>query len=285
VTAPRERDLRTGPRGLRLRLREHGPVDGPPVVVLHGYLEQSAAWDDVALRLTGRRVVAPDHRGHGRSEHVGPGGFYHFWDYVADAVSVLDDLGPPLDLVGHSMGGSIAALVAAVAPERVRSLVLIEGLGPPDGDDGAVRQARQALAHRLDPPTHRPVRDLDEAVERMRRANPDLPPQTARRMAVRAVDPTPDGQLLWSFDPLHRARSPQAFSARAFRAFLRAIRAPTLLIEGGASPVSRIPDLDERRDCLPDARRVILDGVGHNPHHTAPDQLAALILEHLDARR
>lgn len=285
MTGPRERDLLTGPRGLRLRLREHGPVDGAPVVVLHGFLEQSAAWDDVAVRLAPRRVIAPDHRGHGRSEHVGPGGFYHFWDYVADAVAVLDSLGPPVDLVGHSMGGSIAALVAALAPDRVRALVLIEGLGPPDGEAGAVRQARQALAHRLAPPTHRPVRDLDDAVERMRLANPDVPADTARRMAERALDPAADGQLVWSFDPLHRARSPQAFSARAFGAFLSEIRAPTLLIDGGASPFRLIPDLDARRACLPHARRAVLEDIGHNPHHTAPDRLAALILEHLDARR
>lgn len=285
MTSPRERDLHTGPRGLRLRVREHGPATAPPVVILHGYLEQSAAWDAVARAMPERRVVAPDHRGHGRSEHVGAGGFYHFWDYVGDVVAVLDDLGPPADLVGHSMGGSIAALVAAVAPERVGRLVLIEGLGPPDGTARAVQQARQALQHRLEPPTHRALADLDAAVERMCRANRDLSADVARGLAERITTATPDGALIWTFDALHRARSPQAFSSLSFCDFLRKIRAPTLLIEGADSPIHRMPDLAERRACVARAELTVLDGVGHHPHHTCPERLAELLMEHLNARR
>lgn len=285
MIGPRERDLQTGPRGLRLRIRETGPTDGEPVVVLHGYLEQAAAWDEVAARLAPFRVVAPDHRGHGLSEHIGAGGTYHFWDYVGDVVSLVDDLGGAAHVVGHSMGGTMAALVAATAPDRVRRLALIEGLGPPDGEARAVQQARQALSHRLRPPTHRPIADLSDAIQRMRRANPDLSAEQAERLAARITTPVADGTLIWTFDPLHRARAPQAFSARIFMEFLRQLRAPTLLVEGAISPMRAIPDLPDRRACLPTARRVLLPETGHNPHHTCPDRLAAVLLEHLHDRR
>jgi len=289
-----ERDLHTGPRGLRLRLRIHGAdIDGVPVVVLHGYLEQSAAWDRVARALQPRRVLAPDHRGHGLSEHLGAGGFYHFWDYVGDADAVVDHALQDLpdqqqvDLVGHSMGGTVACLLAACVPDKIRRLVLIEGLGPPDGEPRALQQARTALRHRRSPPTHRGIADLDEAVTRMRRGNRDLPASVAPQLAARLTEPDPDrndGSLRWTWDALHRARSPQAFSAQRFMTFLGAINAPTLMVEGADSPYRHIPDLDARRQALPQARTVVLPECGHHPHHTHPHDLAELIREHLDAR-
>lgn len=285
----REFDVHTGPRGLRLRVSAWGTptADTPTIVVLHGFLEQSAAWDAVAKRLAPRHVVAPDHRGHGLSDHVGEGGFYHFWDYVADVDAVIDEVSDgPVDLVGHSMGGSIATLVAACVPEKIRRLVLVEGLGPPDGEPRVLEQARRALRHRRRPPRHRRVIDVEDAVTRMMRGNPDLPVEAARRLAARQTESDPSAgedeaqSLRWTWDALHRARSPQAFSAARQRVFLEAIEAPTLMIEGGTSPYRFIPDLDARRAALAEARTVVIEDCGHHPHHTHPDRLAALILEH-----
>ena len=126
----REWDLKTGPRGLTLRICEWGPPEARPLLVLHGFLEQGAAWRDVALSLPHRRIIAPDARGHGLTEHVGTGGWYHFWDYVSDAEAIVDHLGSPIDLLGHSMGGGVASILAGARPEKVRRLMVIEGLGP-----------------------------------------------------------------------------------------------------------------------------------------------------------
>lgn len=285
----REQELRTGERGLTLRLCAWGAPseDRLPILILHGYLEQGAAWDAVARALGPRHVVAPDHRGHGLSEHVGAGGFYHFWDYVPDVDAVVEHLGGRVDLVGHSMGGSMAVLYAACAPDRVRRLVLVEGLGPPDGDARAVEQARTSLRHRRRPPSHRGISDVDEAITRMRRGNPDLPVEVARGLAERQTRPAgednPGDALTWTWDALHRARSPAAFSAARFMQFLAAIEAPTLMVEGGRSPYQHIPDLAERRASLQDARTVVLPDCGHHPHHTHVPALADLIREHLDA--
>lgn len=278
----RERRVQAGPNGLQICVRETGEAGGVPVVVLHGYLEQSAAWDAVADALQPRWVVAPDFRGHGLSDHVGPGGFYHFWDYVADVDAIIDEVGGRVDLVGHSMGGTVAGLLAGCAPEKVRRLVLVEGLGPPDSQAVTLDRARTSLRHRRDPPRHRPIVDLDDAIRRMRRGNPDLPASVAPALARRLTRPEGDG-LAWRWDALHRARSPRAFSAATFRIFLRAIEAPTLVIDGSSSIYQGIPDLEARRSELRDVRRVVLDGVGHHPHHTCPDALAGHIREHLDA--
>ena len=274
----REWDLEPRERGLRLRVCEWGPPDGRATVILHGYLEQGAAWDAVASRLDGR-IVAPDHRGHGLSDHVGQGGFYHFWDYVSDVDALVDAIGAPVDLVGHSMGGTIAGLFAGSCPEKVRRLVLVEGLGPPDAQPVALDRAREFLRHRRAVPAHPVLRDVDEGVERMRRFNPELPVDVARRLVERTTRPVAGG-LVWTWDPLHRARSPQPFVGALFERFLRAIAAPTLLVRGGRSPWV-LAEHAEREACLADARSLVIAEAGHLVHHDAPDALAAAIRDHL----
>lgn len=268
----------TGPRGLSLQVVEW-PGEGPPVLILHGFLEQGAAWEGVARRL-GRRVVAPDHRGHGRSDPVGAGGFYHFWDYVGDVDALVRHLGQPIDLVGHSMGGTVAALFAGACPQAVRRLVLVEGLGPPDATADAVQRAREFLAARREAPAHPPMADRAEAVRRLRKFNPALDGPEAERLAERITRPEGEG-VTWTWDPLHRARAPVPFQAALFRRFLEQVTAPTLLVDGGASPFV-LPDREERAAALPRARREVIAGAGHLVHHDAPEALARVIRAHLD---
>ncbi|MBX2799061.1 MAG: alpha/beta hydrolase [Myxococcales bacterium] len=268
----------TGPRGLLLRCCEWNPEAlGPCTVILHGFLEQGAAWDAVARRLT-RRVVAPDQRGHGRSGHVGGGGFYHFWDYVSDLDALVEHLGAPIRLVGHSMGGTVACLYAGTRPEAVERLVLVEGLGPPDMADTAVDRARRFLADRRRGSSHRPLADAAEGAARMRAFNPNLAEDVALGLARRATRPAEEG-VTWTWDALHRARSPVPFQADLFRRFLANITAPTLLVRGGVSTFV-VEDEADRAAELTDARSVVIDGAGHLVHHDSPAQLAQLIEEH-----
>ena len=124
-------------RGLNLCLCEWGGVGRPIVVCLHGYLDQGAAWARVAQRFAqhGYHFIAPDARGHGRSDHAPAGSDYHFPDYLSDLDGLLDELNvSKVLLVGHSMGGTVASLYAGVRPERIEALGVVEGLGPPTED-------------------------------------------------------------------------------------------------------------------------------------------------------
>jgi pimeloyl-ACP methyl ester carboxylesterase len=281
--------IEVGPRGLRLRVCAwDGPTnpasapggDRAPVVVLHGFLEQGAAWDRVATRL-GRRVVAPDQRGHGRSDHVGAGGWYHFPDYVGDVDAVVRAIGGPVDLVGHSMGGTVAALFAGAVPEAVRRLVLVEGLGPPDSTEAAVHRMREYLRDRRTPPAHGLVKDVEDAARRMRKPNPGIPEEVARALAERTLRSS-EGGLRWTWDELHRARAPTPFSVDLFRRFLAEIRCPVLLVDGGRSPFA-LPDDPERIAAFPSPpRRVVLPDAGHLVHHDDPEGLARVIREFLE---
>ncbi|MGK4590831.1 alpha/beta fold hydrolase [Amycolatopsis sp. w19] len=107
-----------------LALRETGPSGGVPVVLLHALGSKAGTWDDFAGRLA-RRVVAVDLPGHGDSAHVEN----YSLDAMADGVGEL--LGDEADLVGHSMGGRVAVLLAQRLPGHVRRLVVEDTPPPP----------------------------------------------------------------------------------------------------------------------------------------------------------
>lgn len=107
-----------------MKLRCYTAGSGPAVVILHGLAGSAREFFPTAAALPERRTVLTDLRGHGGSTR-------HPADvsreaYVADVVRVIEEAGPPVVLVGQSMGGHTAMLVAAARPELVARLVLLE---------------------------------------------------------------------------------------------------------------------------------------------------------------
>jgi len=107
-----------------LAFRETGPAGGVPVVLLHALGSKAGTWDDFAARLD-RRVLAVDLPGHGDSAHTEN----YSLETMADGVAEL--LGDEADLVGHSMGGRVAVLLAQRLPGRIRRLVVEDTPPPP----------------------------------------------------------------------------------------------------------------------------------------------------------
>jgi 3-oxoadipate enol-lactonase len=109
--------------GVRLAYRAWGRPGAPPLVLLHGLGEGAADWDGIAPAFAPHwRVYAVDLRGHGASDWPGA---YSVELMRADVLAFLDALGlDRVDLVGHSMGGLVACLLARDRPARVRRLIL-----------------------------------------------------------------------------------------------------------------------------------------------------------------
>ena len=112
--------------GLRFRYLDWGG-NGAPVLALHG-LASSAHWYDIVAPLIRDRyrIIAPDQRGHGQSAQADNG--YDWGSLASDAVGLLDHLGiSSAAVLGHSWGANVALNLAAIFPDRIRSLVMIDG--------------------------------------------------------------------------------------------------------------------------------------------------------------
>ncbi|MEV0636934.1 alpha/beta hydrolase [Streptomyces sp. NPDC050619] len=128
----------TTPDGTRIAYRDrdrdhtppHLPPTAPAVLLLHGLAGHMGEWDDLTSRLlaAGHRVVTYDARGHGASTRRPPATTRAA--HVQDAVSLIENLSlAPVTLVGQSLGGHTAMLLASARPDLVASLVLVEA-GP-----------------------------------------------------------------------------------------------------------------------------------------------------------
>jgi pimeloyl-ACP methyl ester carboxylesterase len=114
--------------GLTFDVRDAGPPDGEPVVLLHGFPQDSAAWDEVApgLHQAGLRTLAPDQRGCSPMARPRGRGRYRLRETTADVLALLDAAGlKSAHIVGHDWGGIVAWALGAWHPERVRSLSVL----------------------------------------------------------------------------------------------------------------------------------------------------------------
>ena len=263
--------------GLRHHVIRWGerPVD---VVLCHGFLDIAWSFDAVACELVaaGHGVVSFDWRGHGQTEWIGAGGYYHFPDYVLDLEELLPQLADgPVHLVGHSMGGSVCVMYAAARSEKLRSLALIEGLGPPELEP---RDPAKRLRAWLDGVakvrgnSRRPMEDERSALKRMRVQNPELTEELGLFLARKSTKPV-EGGIQWTFDPLHKTWSPRPFEADSFGKLLQAISVPTLVVAGERG--FRLEDEQKRVAEIPSHRFVEIPDVGHMIHWFEPHALAS----------
>lgn len=273
--------------GLAHRVLEWGEAsdDAPTVFFVHGFLDCGASFGWLVDELPAHyHCVAPDLRGHGGTEWVGKGGYYHFFDYVRDLRDLVDRLaGERLVLVGHSMGGGVASLFAGSWPEALEKLVLIEGLGPAEEsyDDGPGRVRRWLRELRnVEGRGPRTFATLEQVAVRLDRLWPSLRPEQTMELAGWMTTEGPEGGFRWSYDPLHRTRTPMVFRPERWAPFLQAISCPVLTISGGESWVNW-PDLDTRRGNLVDRTHCHIERGSHMLHLDSCDLVGKAIAGHI----
>lgn len=112
---------------LTFNVVDSGPVDGTPVVLLHGFPQRGNAWDAVASHLheAGLRTFAPDQRGYSPGARPRSRFAYRVKELVADVVALIDEIGGPVHLAAHDWGAMVGWATAARHPEKVASLTAV----------------------------------------------------------------------------------------------------------------------------------------------------------------
>ena len=197
-------EIRLATRRGELTALRSGNPEGPKLLALHGWLDNAASFIPLQPHLSDFDLVALDLPGHGGSAHRARGYDYVFVDWIHDVLDALESLGwQRAHLLGHSMGGAIATMVAAGAPERVERMVLIEALGPISGaaEDAGARLRQAVAAHRaldLDK-SPRVIASVDAAVA-ARLAVSKMEPACARLIVERNLRQV-EGGYAWRSDP------------------------------------------------------------------------------------
>lgn len=271
-------------RGLRYHVRHWGPHDAPPLFLLHGWMDASPTFQWLVGAFQQRwHVIAPDWRGYGGSEWQGRP--YWFPDYYADLDALVRHYTPdvPARIAGHSMGANIASVYAALRPERVARLAMLDFLGLV-ADPGVDAPAQ--LAKWMDgldqPPRLRSYPDIPALARRLQQGNWRLPEDKALFLARALSRQTSDGRVEMAFDPWHRQASPHLYRIEDAMALWRRIRAPVLMLvaEDGFIHERFHDQPDEYQRRLASFAQVEVHRIpdaGHNIQHDQPARVASLI--------
>jgi len=284
VTA-RELDLRLP--HLRLAARAWGDENLPKLLALHGWLDNAASFDRLAPLLCEHfHIVALDFPGHGRSDWRAPGAWYHHVDYPGDVLAAADALGwRSFGLLGHSLGGAVASSLAAICPERIERLLLIEALGPPTGEVSQTLTSLQNALHDRAAVGDKALRvfaDVSTAIAARRKANA-LSQIAATALVERGIKSVPGG-FIWSTDPRLTLSSPQRFLEEQILVVLRGIQTPVcLVLAQPEQPYLKREMIDRRIAHVADIEVQRLAGT-HHLHLEDPQPVAAAILEFVRRR-
>lgn len=243
--------------------------DGSALLLLHAGIADRRMWDEQLepLAAAGYRVVAPDLPGFGEAK-TGPGPVAH-WD---DVLATMDALGiERAAVVGSSFGAQVALRVAALAPERVSSLLLFSVSAVPEPDPSpellAVWDAEEeALA----------AGDREKAVEAVVSAwvRPDAPKEIRDRIATMQRG---NYELKTSAEEVEFAPDPLEEEP----ALLARIDCPVLLAAGEHDVVDFRNAVEELAAVLPQTTTALIPGCGHLAPLEAPEEFRRLVLESL----
>ncbi len=290
VREPQRSSVRS--QELTLNVLTLGRSDAPALVMVHGIRDMAMSLVPIADRLANDYfVVVPDLRGHGDSDKPGHYAMHQFV-YDLHRVSTALGLARP-HVVGHSLGGQIAARYATLFPEHIASLVIAEGLGPPtrprDAQFVSAAEAARLVATMQIPVRQRPLPSIEFAAERLLANNPRLTAEHAMWLAEHCTE-IENGERHWKFDP----RASEVWLGtdhEQTRAHWRAIQSPVLVITAGLAhehwtKQTTIPgwdgrfteeDLGARLACFAHVEHVHIADAGHMIHFDAPDAFAAVI--------
>lgn len=261
---------------------QHGSSEQNVTLCLHGWLDNADSFLPLSAYLPQLNLVAIDLPGHGLSEHRSADAHYHFLDWIYDVASLIKIAGwQQVDIIGHSMGGMIGSVLAAVMPQMVRKLVLIDSIGLVTGEAGKItEQIRTAINHRWQSPhKQKPVYNDLQSAALARQNQSDFGLDSALVLAKRGTRPC-SGGLTWSADmrlresSVYRLLQPQAMQ------LLNDIQCPVLAILASDGLEMMQQARQQYQDCYQQLELIESTG-GHHCHMTQPEYTASAIHQFL----
>jgi N-formylmaleamate deformylase len=237
--------------------------DKPPLVALHGLIGSGACLSPLACTLEGEfDVILPDARGHGQSS--APAAGYSYAELAGDVIGLIEKLGldAPI-LLGHSMGGLTAAVVASLPETVISGLVLVDPTF-------------------ISPEWQREAFESDVAAEHghlLTLARSDLVARTHQRSPHRSaemIEHLVDARLRTSLDAFAVLIPPNP----DYRELVRLVRVPTLLVVGERGIVS-LDTAKELQQLNPLVCPELIADVGHGLPYDEPDRLGGIVLPFL----
>jgi len=271
--------------GLALYARDYPPLlpeTGLPVICLHGLTRNSRDFETVAPRIAalGRRVVAPDMRGRGKSANDPDPAHYVPAVYAQDVLKLMDSLSIPRAVfIGTSMGGLITMVFATMAPDRIAASILND-VGPKLNSAGLARIATYVGRTQ-------PVSSWDQAAEAVRSITGSAYPERLDdeqfwlAFARRTFHERDDGFLETDYDP-HIALAFADFDEDAAPPdlsplFMCLAQKPMLSIRGGISDLFGEDVVEMMRSLKPDLETCTVTNIGHAPMLDEPEAWDAVL--------
>ena len=269
--------------GLGLFARDYPGADGPaklPVIAIHGLTRNSADFDAIAPLIArgGRRVLALDVRGRGRSDRATDPMTYQPPVYAKDVLALLEQAGIDRAVfLGTSMGGLITMALAAMKT-RVVAAAILNDIGPQVSPEGLARIAAYS-GQPVDTPSWEAAAAYAKRINGV--ALPHYSDADWDAFARRTFREGTEGAPVLDYDPdiavPIRAAGPKALAPNLWPYFRRLARKrPTLLIRGATSDLLGADIAARMQKAAPDMAYAEVPGVGHAPMLDEPEARAAI---------
>ena len=282
-------------RQLNYHVREWGTPSQSqlPLFMVHGWMDVSASFQFVVDAMQqDRHIIAPDWRGFGLTD-VGEVDTFWYPDYLADLDALVDHFQPDghIDLLGHSMGGTVVSMYAGARPERIRRLINLEGFGlaatkPTQAPGRYAKWLNEVKAARQGEMNLRSYPDSEAVAQRLIKTNPRLSLDKAQWLAQHWAKPNSKGEWEILGHPAHKVINPYLFRVEEMLAIYQSISAPVLNVEASQNDLEKwwqgkykLEEFHERLKHIKDIHSVTIQDAGHMMHHDQPFELA----QHIEA--
>ncbi|XP_017554474.1 serine hydrolase-like protein [Pygocentrus nattereri] len=277
-----------------IRGRIWGPDNGRPVLCIHGWSDNSGSFNNlISLLPSDWRCLAIDLPGHGFSSHRPAGVFYGFPYYVADMRRVLEAVQwKCFSAIGHSMGGSIAAMFSALYPEMVEAIVLLDSFGLLPAHKKEINNIiRKGMDEMIEYEKKmggrkEKIYTFEAAEERLKATNPFLSDQSAQTLLERGVKQV-DGGVVFSRDIRINLTNIARMDLEQCLDLQAQIKAKLLLIQANQGLIKIFPQPEDLFEPIQkgwkDKSTIVTVEGNHHIHLNDPAVVAPIITDFLQS--